>query len=577
MSESTGFDDDASNDLDEAAELAAVSMMRDTPAVTEDKPGRVRDAKLTDLAEHDRPTKIGPAGDRMTDTGWGGADGRSDQVSEVNDNPEARRRLLENNRITLNADEQTAVATAFTLLPNGELDYADRPGIVCREAKLYPSLGTRRDAAREAFTLYEHEWQKQSIAEADASGGIPLMFDLKSDYRHVRDEGGEKNEKKIYLEYSQRMPKGRLDLTVAGVTPEFEAAIRAAIASPPDQQGRNLLAALQTYGQFVATNMVVGGRITLTDVRTYAEGSSTQSAVDQFRAAAEARFSLEGVPIDIGGGGSSKATWQIGEHLAKQARDLDMTVVGGEGSRASSKVSELGQSWLTTLDHFKCWQVIGFTDYAVEPVTEFLQPDLKSACVEILQKHFESQLDLRQTPLIGTPERGVEFRDPVEYRWKIQRMCFRVDRWVRAMRTEWIVDGKMLPPTDERWHGSYTSDLNGDVQIELDSDEEILSMEVRKYGLVDRLIFTTTKGNVLPSPGQKMIGGTGGDDYERHTLDGARIRGFCGTTDGGDLDSIGLRYFVLPLNTQHRSFLLAIEPYLWDFKPTPNNEKTRGG
>ncbi len=199
MSDTTSFDDDASNDLDEAEELATASMLGVVPVTASRGSEPVRDPKLPDLAGHDGPKRPGEAADYLSEIGWGGVPGVPDQVSDINAHPDARRLLLENNLIRLNPDGG-ATARAFVVGENGELDYAARPGIVCSSVIVDATLGTRQDKAREAFTQYEHEWQKQTIGEGSADAGVPLIFSLKSTYRHVRDQVDATSQKTIYHE-----------------------------------------------------------------------------------------------------------------------------------------------------------------------------------------------------------------------------------------------------------------------------------------------------------------------------------------------------------------------------------------
>lgn len=562
------FDDDASDDI---ADYQAKGQSPEVADPVKPKLPEVADPvspKLPEVEDVSLPKK--PSGAAPDITGGGGSpvQGGADSITTLTRQQKAV--LLRNNRVVV--DEGVAKLCAFVMRSgSGALDWAPQYGVFCSEGDigLDPHLGLQSDGGSSSYSEVEHEWQKQSAGGAEVSFGIPKIFKFKTSYSYSDTDAGNSVSKRIYFQFSHCISTGRLSLNLGKlkVADEFLDAIKAAIKEPETQRAEKLLGVFEIYGQFIATDSVLGGRVTLTKSETVVDKTSVQRSFHEFQTAASGSFAIEAVPVEGSAGVSYKLTNKTQDRLYLQNKNLQLKTVGGDKIYDLEKLS---QQWLPTINQSDKWQVIGFLPNSLVPITEVLPTELKKTCEDILRSYFLQQLQEEYTKKIGNTRDGDRFNDHVKYDWRIKKMCFRYDKVLDSIHTEWEVNGKTVEQGDrrtknERWHGGARDDKSdGDAHFTLKEGEEISSVEVltREDGILRAVRFHTTDGRSFPESRSDWYGGNKQAGDKHSSLSAHRIRGFCGN-HGNYIDSLGFIYFDLKAGTKSPEFLQTIEEYLF--------------
>lgn len=69
----------------------------------------------------------------------------------------------------------------------------------------------------------------------------------------------------------------------------------------------------------------------------------------EFQAAVDARFAVDGFPVDAGGGGGASSETIRTSTLSEQAKSLSMELRGGDEALSSSKPGTLGTRWKSSV------------------------------------------------------------------------------------------------------------------------------------------------------------------------------------------------------------------------------------
>src|SRR5205085_1099056 len=95
----------------------------------------------------------------------------------------------------------------------------------------------------------------------DAQVGIPGIFNVGGSYRTTRVTASDKRVVREHKSHSHLIPKARVVFRKdkVSLSEEFVTAIQKAVAA--DNAAVKLLDVLETYGQWFATEMILGGRL----------------------------------------------------------------------------------------------------------------------------------------------------------------------------------------------------------------------------------------------------------------------------------------------------------------------------
>lgn len=298
---------------------------------------------------------------------------------------------------------------------------------------------------------------------------------------------------------------------------------------------------------------MLGGRLTFSSDTTLHESQKQESVKNSFKLAAGARFDLEGVPAEVEGGTGTGTGSDSKDKIIAQAKSLALSVVGGHPSAASSKIGTLGTKWIPTLAKYLNWGVVGFHPQSLVPTIAYLNSDLRSRCVKLLKGYVTSQLQTRETEIVGS--QGDERFAPPHNARRIVKVEVNHGINVDGLQVTYELENgsrEVVP-----WVGHRRGERND--AFELSFDEQISSIEVgQNDGTAHRLAFNTTKGNRHPSAG--FYGRA--EVESTQTLPAPRVIGLVGASSAL-VHGIGLKYRVLANNLPHRNFLLALEPYLF--------------
>ncbi len=505
-----------------------------------------------------------------------GAGGRTKDMEQVNGlNHKQRDTLLIRNHV----DVSRRTAAAWVMSADGQLDWAREHGVSFTNVKLMSPAGTRTDHTTYSYTSHDSQWQKQTVGAGTAGLGVPLIFQAMGSYKNVTDRAKFDKRVRVYMQSSQLVPKARMTLDgfslseafvdkVRQVTKKFDNDFNAASFIGTDTGGivakaaSDLLDVLETYGQFVAKETLLGGRITLFSERELRETDTFESVLHDFRLAVDARLTADGIPLDVGGGSRFTSSEQSRITAIQEAKRLHMQLKGGDPAPASSRAGELGAKWIKTLAKHDSWEAVGFYEHALIPTVDLLEPKLKSTCKEILKQYFTRQLREKHTDIVG--DTGSEpFRDSAVSNVRCIKQV--IIRWAREMDSIALQiklnNGQLAFTPTHGNPGMPTGPAARQADFKLAEDEEIAAMTVGVGNRVKYLIFWTTKDNRCPPSGYY---GPPGLKCEEITVSASRVRGLTGHS-GGLLDAIGLVYLELDeKTTMSRQFLSAMEPYLFD-------------
>src|SRR5262249_39781271 len=134
-----------------------------------------------------------------------------------------------------------------------------------------------------------------------------------------------------YKSSSHLIPKARVIFKDDKITlsNEFVDKVREAVRGTASGRAEKLLQVLQRYGQFFASDMLLGGRLNYWSNERLSDSYNAREEQQAFRIAASARASIDNVPVEGGGGWEHGLNAQQKQAVIQQASSLDMQVVGG--------------------------------------------------------------------------------------------------------------------------------------------------------------------------------------------------------------------------------------------------------
>jgi hypothetical protein len=450
------------------------------------------------------------------------------------------------------------------------------------------------------------------VTEGNVEFGVPKVFKVNTDFGYASSTAVYGNETKIHFAANLWIAKAEIVLDESDITldPSFVARVEAICKSSKiTNKAEELLVRLAQCGQFVPLSRIVGGRMSLSQMKTLTDWSTFEAVKVNFGLAAAARFKVNSVPgqAAVGVGVSHGTT--ISQTVIDQAVSLKMEMSGGHESLAEGNPESLGGQWVDSLGSCKEWRTYGFEEGAPVPIIDFLPPDLRVSAWWFLSRYFKDHLHPQDTGFVGHESAVSSSFEDKKLKWPDGRSWLfgqkpKADFGKDSRGLSQIVvnsednvyglklayhgytggEGNLPGRNDLEsrfWltkvvTGQFGKDRgkNYERTINFAPGEEIRALEIwmdptKDKGVVRSLAIKTSTGRRLPND----KGFYGANPIPPHTnpkpgvyqfevIEAPRVRVLRGYT-GAFVHSLGLTYLDLDEDVKSREFLLAMEPFLF--------------
>jgi Jacalin-like lectin domain len=428
-----------------------------------------------------------------------------------------------------------------------------------------PQVG-RQDNAGFSYNEFESSLQSSLVVETEFGVGVPPVFSMNVSYSDKSANMTHEGKIIKIFKASQMIEKARVTFIqdLLSLDEWFVRQVMFATSkSTMEEKALDLLRVLGLYGQFIALDRVIGGRISL-KTTSKAEYRTTFDAVErELKAAAAARFNIDGVRVDAKGSAGAGFATTAASGLKGLETQLKMEMVGGNERYATSEPGTLGTKWVDSVGPYLNWRTFGFSPNTLLPILDLLE-DQKDDCTRILRWYFLKNLQPAEGEVVGHGD-GNKFGPDISKVSRIAKVEVNHDGNVDALKVTYEVftgdknDVRTKEVTET--YGSSRSEGKNE-SFTLAPGDEIIRIVAwiaqSNKGELKRLRFETASGGIFPRPGG-FYGKNSGDYLV--TIEGLRVRGIYGFT-GDYIHSIGFKHLQLA-NVKHREFLLAMEPYLF--------------
>lgn len=472
-------------------------------------------------------------------------------------------RLLKANNIDMQKQDDTGLAAMRGYTLGTTLEPATRYGLRIAKVSCRPDDANRQDTQSLTYSEITSSIQRQTVTSSSNSIGVPLVFKFDTSFSSAVATAENSTSVRIYFQASQVIPKARVNIAEEDISlaPSVVEKIRRAVDR---KDAVELLDVLQDNGHFVPTSLVLGGRITLHTSTELTDASTFAATKSKLGAAADARFEVEGFPVEVGGGAGHGSAEKAERSVSEQSRKLQMELKGGIESLGSSKAGTLGTKWIDSVGPFLRWRTIGFAPKSLVPITQFLPEDLKKATLDLLRAYFKSKLCLARTGLAGA-EGDDHYGPDDETLRRVQRITEivvnygeNIDgiKWTHALYPQPGKPSTGLVDEIGRWRGEDTR------KISLDPDEVVTKIEagIDPDGNTMRRLAIRTNKNRYPDA--KGYYGRAGSARDFKIIEAPRVLGFYGFK-ATLVHGMGLSYLRLSDDTHSREFLEQIESLLF--------------
>jgi hypothetical protein len=509
--------------------------------------------------------------DRVPDLGLGPGTGQGhrDVLTALSDDEKFH--LLAENSIDLVArpsGSRGKLGSMRAVVVGKTLGRAKHVAVRFRQVRLQPhDLGEHVYSASYSYTEFESSLQRQTVGGSKLGVGIPPIFKMDASYSDASAVSTYDRNVTIHFQATQLIPKAQVVFKEGDITldPEFEEQVSSACSAKAPAQ--ELLRVLGDYGHFVPLSMFLGGRISLHKTEVLKDRSELEAARTKFEAAAVGRFELD-APVEAGGGVEVKHEQTHTKTLTQHAGTLRMELRGGNEDLASSKAGTLGTQWVASVGPSIEWRTIGFDEHSLVPIIAFLPKKLERECKRILRAHFLTQLDCRNTDVVGRDD-GEPFGVDISRVKRIVDVTVNYGDHFDGLQWSYEVygeGGKTTTAATGRDIGAHRGDKEtgrpGIPAIKLRPDEELTAIEAgidqKDGGVLKRIAFVTNRRRWPDETGYYGRGRV--DDYK--TIRAPRVRGMFGKKSGW-VHAVGLSYLGLADDEKWREYLLAMEPSLF--------------
>jgi MAC/Perforin domain len=195
--------------------------------------------------------------------------------------------------------------TAFVV--GSDLESARKGAVRFRNLKMLTPEKGSIDHIGYSYKSFESNIQRQMVTKSELEFGIPGIFKVSSSYSEASATATQEKTVKIFSEASHLIPKAKMviDDDQIALDPEFVSKLEK-MTGTKQQKTDKLLEILRDYGQFVSVSMMLGGRLTFHAATDLSDKSEFKTVKREFMAAADARFTVEGVPVEVGGAPESE-------------------------------------------------------------------------------------------------------------------------------------------------------------------------------------------------------------------------------------------------------------------------------
>jgi MAC/Perforin domain/Jacalin-like lectin domain len=520
-----------------------------------------------DLTPVDIPPPPRPTDHTGSVGGWGPGEGggQRDVLTELSHGDEFY--LLKANNIDLMKTDARELGAMRAVVVGKTLRPANYFGVHFSRVKLSTPTDTRVDRASISYTEFESNLQRQTVAESSIAFGVPEIFKVDASYRDASAISTHDRKVQIFFQASQLIPKADVVFKEDDITLDQDLITKIEKACSGARPAENLLVVLEDYGQFVPMSILLGGRITLHTSTELSDRSQFEMRKTELKTAADARFSVDGVPVKAGGGAGVGTQTTGTQTLSQQAGSLTMQLRGGNEDLASSQAGTLGTKWISSVGPYLEWRTVGFYERSLVPIIEFLPEKkdndgvtLREKCMKILREYFLSKLDCRKSAVAGDPH-GTAFAVDISGIKRMTKIVVNHGINVDGLELSYEhYESNIGYAVGEHkfggWRGEHTD------TITLKEDEEITAIEAgidskTDNGIVRQVAFVTNRRR-FPDTG--FYGRAKTD--QRKTIEAPRVRGIFGRT-GALVHALGLSYLGLADDATSREYLLAMEPYLF--------------
>lgn len=478
------------------------------------------------------------------------------------------RNLLKENGIDLNL-HQFGIAPAF--VDDGTMfKQAATPAMRCTQVNVTGLQMTRYTSISCQYSEQVSRLHRLTTGGGEAMVGIPGIFSVGGSYRTTRVTSSDKRVVKEHKSHSHLIPKARVVFRQdkVSLSPEFVSAIQKAVAAT--DAARKLCGVLEAYGQWFASEMVLGGRLDYWTDKKMEETYTEEQDRNRFQFVSKARAAIDGVPVE------GAVDWSLGlddvkkQAVIQQASSLFHLMVGGNPNVLSP------EKWIPTLAKYLNWKIAGFN--TLIPTLAYLEDEgLRSKCIRVLRDYFTRNLQYRQTIKVGAMH-APPFGEDVGDAKRIVQIEVNHGMNVDGLKVTYeLTNGqRKAMPWAGKLHGEHWH-----VVGPLEFDEEIASVQTWSNDLLRRVAFKTTKGRRFPASPNEFYGRGGpGGELEYNEIEAPRVCGLVGNS-GKVVDSIGLRYRDLAegegVPERWRNFLILLEPYLFPINVPSQIEMTVRG
>lgn len=216
-----------------------------------------------------------------------------------------------------------------------------------------------------------------SYSSLFTSAAVKAGFSYGKDYQ----EEQALQRKKVAITSSFFLPKIELsfDTLYPCASDDFTGAVDNVFTLPREEQFDRLIGLLRHFGHFVATSLVIGGRLYSTDEKQVDSSSSMSNQLTKYSANFQASVSV----ARFEGGMEGKTDKQDSEKRAssstREHQNLQLRAVGGEGAY----VNNMSQ-WVESLAKFNAWGLVRFDNLV--PSLQILPADLQLKCHNLLSE-----------------------------------------------------------------------------------------------------------------------------------------------------------------------------------------------
>ena len=530
--------------------------------------------------------------------GAGTGGGPRDQLTELTLGQEVD--LLAKNNVFMSkrqlSDSNGLGSMKAYVVGSNSLSPAREIAVRVKKVRLEHPPTARQAEATYSYSAFESHLQKQLVSDNKIGGGVPKLFKVDASYTYASGAGAHEMNSSIHFEITDWIAKAHIVISPEDIVldDKFVQKIRNACHSSKkaEKKAEELLSHLEAYGHFVPLSITVGGRMSLSEDTKIEDWQTFDAVKNQFKAAADARFKVKSVPVQVGGGAGAYV-WTTNEtKVQKQATNLKMELKGGNESLADNNPVTLGDSWINSLGPYKEWRTFGFGESSLVPIINLLPKDLYEQCKELLKRYFVLNLITKNTGFAGHESNPPDAFLETNLKFvgsgnpPFTGSLGSSSRGLRkiVVTAQGHVDGLQLEYEIYRvgakdWYaptmnaaGRYGRDRTSYEwpAITFEPDEFISALEVwvdekKDKGTMRAMAIRTTKGKRWPNDS-----GFYGTNFIRkenkfHVIMAPRVRALRGYI-GDFIHAIGLGYLdIQPIPS--RNYLIAMEP---DLFPTGN-------